>query len=289
MNHRLLFILLFSLGVLPSVHAQSVGYVHNSAGNRTSRAPITAKGVGPGFVADSTGPGSKASDTVKVIPAFVDSVYEGIPDSLLTWDKKTMPLVLTREERIRYYEANVRRFDRIEKESRSEETTERRGRSRTADTTYFVGAIPLQEGVSPSGARTYEIPIPVASGFALTPSISVGYNSLAGEGWVGYGWDIHGISTISLTNHNEYYHGSAAPASTTEMSPVFSLDGSPLVTNSHTETSPSYSLETATGHILAAPLQNEHHKIGKFNVLYPDGSHAVFGRTMSYQRPIQKQ
>ncbi len=41
----------------------------------------------------------------------------------------------------------------------------------------------MEAGVSPTGARTYQIPIVTAAGFKLTPSIALGYNSQAGEGW----------------------------------------------------------------------------------------------------------
>ena len=142
---------------------------------------------------------------------------------------------------------------------------------------YAVGEIPIEAGVSPTGARTYQIPIVTAAGFKLTPSIALGYNSQAGEGWVGYGWDIQGLSTISLINNNVYYHGVAKGASVEDKDAVFALDGVPLVRNSNSATSAAYPLETASGHILVAPERNSQGYVTRFTALYPNGLTVVYG------------
>lgn len=142
---------------------------------------------------------------------------------------------------------------------------------------YAVGEIPMEAGVSPTGARTYQIPIVTAAGFKLTPSIALGYNSQAGEGWVGYGWDIQGLSTISLINKNVYYHGVAKGASVEDKDAVFALDGVPLVRNSNSATSSAYPLETASGHILVAPEKNSQGYVVRFTSLYPNGLTVVYG------------
>ena len=142
---------------------------------------------------------------------------------------------------------------------------------------YAVGEIPMEAGVSPTGARTSQIPIVTAAGFKLTPSIALGYNSQAGEGWVGYGWDIQGLSTISLINKNVYYHGVAKGASVEDKDAVFALDGVPLVRNSNSATSSAYPLETASGHILVAPEKNSQGYVVRFTALYPNGLTVVYG------------
>lgn len=142
---------------------------------------------------------------------------------------------------------------------------------------YAVGEIPMEAGVSPTGARTYQIPIVTAAGFKLTPSIALGYNSQAGEGWVGYGWDIQGLSTISLINKNVYYHGVAKGASVEDKDAAFALDGVPLVRNSNSATSSAYPLETASGHILVAPEKNSQGYVVRFTALYPNGLTVVYG------------
>lgn len=150
-------------------------------------------------------------------------------------------------------------------------------RSSTSDNSYAVGEIPLIDGMTPSGGRTYQIPITTAAGFNLVPSVSIGYNSQAGEGWVGYGWDIQGISSITLISRNVYYHGIPKGAIDIAQSAVFALDGVPLVTNTQTATAAAYPLVTASGNILASPVYNAQGYVSQFNVLYPDGKVALFG------------
>ena len=191
-----------------------------------------------------------------------------------------LPLVLSEEEKAWMDEILFYEQDSTERAERAAEIEREKasGNSKDSGTTYAVGTIPLEQGVSPSGARTYSIPIPTAPGFKLVPSVALAYNSQAGEGWAGYGWDIQGISTISLINQNEYYHGCIRAASDTTTSPVFALDGVPLVTNDDLATSAVYPLVTATGHILARTILNPSGFVCKFEVLYPNGCRAVFGR-----------
>ena len=225
-----------------------------------------------------------------------DSAFRMQPDSLSKEAGEfrkairsgNLPLVLSEEEKawmdeILFYEQDsterAEREAEIERENAEKEKTS--GNSKDSEPVYSVGAIPLEQGVSPSGARTYSIPIPTAPGFKLVPSVALAYNSQAGEGWAGYGWDIQGISTISLINQNEYYHGCIRAASDTTATPVFALDGMPLVTNDDPATSAAYPLVTATGHILARSVLNPSGYVCKFEVLYPNGSSAVFGHDTS--------
>ena len=195
-----------------------------------------------------------------------------------------LPLVLSEEQKewineILFYEQDS--TERAEREAylKRAEKEKQAGGGRSSGNTYSIGAIPLEQGISPSGARTYSIPVPTAPGFKLVPSIALSYNSQAAEGWAGYGWDIQGISTISLINHNKYYHNTIKAASDTASSPVFALDGTPLVTNDDSATSTDYPLVTATGHILARTVLNPSGYVCKFEVLYPNGDRAVFGRS----------
>ena len=142
---------------------------------------------------------------------------------------------------------------------------------------YAVGEIPMREGMTPSGARTYLIPITTASWLKLTPSVAIGYNSQAGEGWAGYGWDIQGIPSITLMSKNMYYHSTAEGADVNDTDAVFALGGVPLVRNTQSATMGAFPLITATGNILAAPNYNSRGYVMSFTVKYPDGTTADFG------------
>lgn len=146
----------------------------------------------------------------------------------------------------------------------------------TSDNSYAVGNIPYSDGISPTGARVYTVPIAVAPAIPFVPEISLQYSSQSGDGIAGYGWSIGGLSSIMLTGKSRYYHGKVAAASVYDTEPAFSLDGIPIVKTSVDCLSSVYQYETARGHILL----NMHSSSGKvqyFEVLYPNGSKAVYG------------
>jgi hypothetical protein len=59
------------------------------------------------------------------------------------------------------------------------------------------GATPGTHQVTPSGAFTYSIPIAVPLGTAgIEPKLSLAYNSQGGNGLLGMGWSLAGLSVI---------------------------------------------------------------------------------------------
>ncbi|MDE7128200.1 MAG: hypothetical protein K2O58_09990 [Bacteroidales bacterium] len=144
------------------------------------------------------------------------------------------------------------------------------------DNSYAVGKIPYFDGISSTGARTYTIPIAVAPAVPFVPELSLCYNSQSGDGIAGYGWNIGGLSSILLMGKTMYWHGKVEAASVFDTAPAFCLDGIPIVRTSIEGLSSVYKYETARGHILV----NKHlssDKVQYFDVLYPDGSKAVYG------------
>lgn len=61
-----------------------------------------------------------------------------------------------------------------------------------------VGVIPGSFSVSPGGAAAYDIPIQVPPGIGgMTPDLSLTYSSQSGNGLLGVGWSLGGLSAIT--------------------------------------------------------------------------------------------
>ena len=79
------------------------------------------------------------------------------------------------------------------------------GGPNTSDT-GVVGAIGGVVDVGAMGAAIYTIPIELPEGInGMTPSLSVTYNSQAGNGLLGWGWDLTGVSAITRSGTTLYH------------------------------------------------------------------------------------
>lgn len=97
------------------------------------------------------------------------------------------------------------------------------------NTNLTVGATPGSAGVSPSGAATYSIPIALPKGTnGMQPNISLTYNSQSGNGILGYGWHISGLSAISRAGKTHYHNNEVSPVSITNTD-RYMLDGQYLI------------------------------------------------------------
>ena len=73
---------------------------------------------------------------------------------------------------------------------------------------YTAGAV----NVSPSGGASYTIPIALPPGTkGVVPSLSVGYNSQGGNGMMGMGWNLSGLSAISRSGKSMFFDGQVSP------------------------------------------------------------------------------
>lgn len=139
--------------------------------------------------------------------------------------------------------------------------------------------------MSPTGARTYEIPITTASGCQLVPDVSLVYNSQPGNGVAGYGWNVAGGSAITVVPKSIHYDGEVSTLNLADPTTcAFSLDGTRLVRNIGQPA--DYQYETAQGFILVKA-----HKSGRavayFTVAYPNGNTATFGFTDNHSQVMQ--
>ncbi len=137
-----------------------------------------------------------------------------------------------------------------------------------------VGEIPIQSGVSVTGAMNYMVPIQIAPGRATLPvSVSLAYSSQGNSGFMGFGWSLGGLSLIQELSTNIYYNTKTEPLKLSKAG-QFVLDGMKLVKLSENSTQITYQSEQ--GNIkVTAYLSGSNIKY--FNVFYPNGSSAIFG------------
>ncbi len=137
-----------------------------------------------------------------------------------------------------------------------------------------VGQIPIKSGTSPSGAKTYEIPLDVYPGMnGMTPTLSLSYNSHGGNGVIGVGWSLSGVSSISRGTKNILNDGyvSGIGMNTAD---VFMLEGSRLIKTGEENNYNIY--ESEQGNIKVKGYKSDG-AITCFEVFYPDGKKGVYG------------
>ena len=101
--------------------------------------------------------------------------------------------------------------------------------SATEAITSSVGATPGSFAVSPSGAASYTIPIAVPPGTAgMQPSLSLSYNSQGGNGLLGMGWSLGGLSGITRCSQTQA-QDSARGSINFDGNDRFCLDGERLM------------------------------------------------------------
>ncbi|HTN46571.1 MAG TPA: FG-GAP-like repeat-containing protein [Flavipsychrobacter sp.] len=146
------------------------------------------------------------------------------------------------------------------------------------DPTKAVGVTLGSAGVSGTGAATYSIPIWCPPGTnGMTPAISLVYNSQAGNGIMGMGWNISGLSAISRVGKDIYHDGEVAPVDFSTHD-NFALDGVRMIVRNgtHGNNGCEYALEAEDFSIIT------YYKSGSddyFTVRKKDGTVYEYGAT----------
>lgn len=108
-----------------------------------------------------------------------------------------------------------------------------------------VGRLPGQFSVTSTGAATYDIALAIPAGInGLTPQIALHYSSTAGDGPLGVGWSIAGLSEISRCSKTAATNG-AAQGIHFDTTDQFCLDGMPLVKEAGGSNSAACTVQTA--------------------------------------------
>lgn len=144
-----------------------------------------------------------------------------------------------------------------------------KGVSQYVNKTYEVGEIGFSSDISQSGAKTYNIPLLVPQGYVaeMTPQLSLAYNSHMGDGNLGQGWSLQGVSSIRRGMSSLYYDGDVKGINLNSED-AFVLDGMRLIEIQRTDSTINY--QSVTGHVLVTGyLQTD--DIERFIVYYPNG------------------
>ncbi|MDR6807507.1 RHS repeat-associated protein [Dyadobacter sp. BE34] len=100
--------------------------------------------------------------------------------------------------------------------------------SRAINQSLPVGSI-VGNGNVASGGATYSIAIAVPPGTnGVSPTVSINYHSMVGNGVLGQGWDIGGLSKITRSTRSMYFDNETNPVVMTN-SDRFVLDGTRLI------------------------------------------------------------
>lgn len=92
-----------------------------------------------------------------------------------------------------------------------------------------VGAIGGTVDISALGAAVYSIPIQVPEGIGgMQPNLSIVYNNQSGNGLLGWGWNLGGLSAITRVGQTEYHDGMVKGISL-DNKDRFALDGQRLM------------------------------------------------------------
>jgi RHS repeat-associated protein len=167
--------------------------------------------------------------------------------------------------------------------------------SATAENPTAAGRISGSSGVDSSGAFTYDVPFDLPEGRAgMQPHLGLHYSSSAGNGPVGVGWGIAGLSSIARCPRTVAREGDAQPIKTVRLTECgsegpcppqfteyntlidnFCLDGQKLVQVGGTSTNPEFRTERDSFSKIIATYSGDFWP-SKFMVWRKDGTIATY-------------
>ncbi len=211
---------------------------------------------------------SLANMTQAELDAYCDSVY---------WAGRTKPKLVWQDDTAKTVQQPPRMRTQDDPYSNSHVPN-----SVTVNTSNAVGQIDIQPGISPTGAKTYTVPIKSYKYEGVfCPDISLVYNSQGGGSACGKGWNIGGLQSITRGNKGIYYDNQTDGIKM-NADDVFYLNGVRLIRLS----SSSYEYQSEQGNIKAVATVSGS-VIKYFTVYYPNGYKAVFGLTYTTTNKLE--
>jgi len=157
-----------------------------------------------------------------------------------------------------------------------------RGQSPTGNSEE-IGITAGQLSVSLGGAANYSLPIAIPPGAGeIQPSIKLSYNSQSGNGIAGYGWEISGVSMITLIPATKFHDGTINGIDLNNAN-RFALDGERLILKNPSDTygadGTEYQTENFSNLKIVAHGTSSTFGPQYFTIKYPDGSESYYGIT----------
>ena len=144
------------------------------------------------------------------------------------------------------------------------------------NTSLSVGEIPMTSSVTQTGAVVYTVPIEVYPGMnGMQPNLALVYNSQAGNGIMGMGWNIGGISSIKRGNKSIYYDGTTEGMKM-NANDAFYLDGIRLIRTGESGYDKVY-YESEQGYIKVTAHVSNYVYVTHFEVFFPNGTRGIYG------------
>ena len=154
-----------------------------------------------------------------------------------------------------------------------------------------VGAIPASVDISALGGATYTIPIQVPEGInGMHPDLSIVYNSQSGNGLLGWGWNLAGVSAITRVGPTMFHDLATLPVDFEN--DRFALDGQRLmaISGEYGADQAEYKTEVDGLAKIVSHRASNDTTIGPawFEVRTPQGLIMEFGRTWDSRIGLQQ-